>query len=67
MRLQPIMARAAALGVAGILLLTSTVQAAEVRVVSSGGFAAAYRVLAPANGSVRIGANVTNPETYLHA
>jgi molybdate transport system substrate-binding protein len=47
MRLQPIMARAAALGLAGILLLTSTVQAAEVRVVSSGGFAAAYRALAP--------------------
>ena len=48
MRLQPIMARAAALGVAGILLLTSTVQAAEgYGWFSSGGFAAAYRALAP--------------------
>ena len=47
MRQQPIVARAAALGLAGILLLASAVQAAEVRVVSSGGFAAAYRVLAP--------------------
>ena len=52
MRLQPIMTRAAALGLAGIVLMASTVQAAEVRVVSSGGFAAAYprtwpRVRAP--------------------
>lgn len=47
MRLQPILIRVAALGLAGILLLAGAVQAAEVRVVSSGGFAAAYRMLAP--------------------
>ena len=47
MRSQPIMIRAAALGLVGIVLLDCAVQAAEVRVVSSGGFAAAYRVLGP--------------------
>ncbi len=40
------LARAACLGSA-LLLLAGAVQAAEVKVVSSGGFAAAYRVLAP--------------------
>jgi len=47
MQRQPITARAGALGFAAILLLAGTVQAAEIRVVSSGGFAAAYRALAP--------------------
>jgi molybdate transport system substrate-binding protein len=47
MKLQPIVSRAAALGLAGILLLAGAVQAAEIRVVSSGGFAAGYRALAP--------------------
>ena len=47
MRLQPIASRAAALGLAGILFLAGAVHAAEIRVVSSGGFAAAYRALAP--------------------
>jgi molybdate transport system substrate-binding protein len=36
-----------ALSLAGILLVTSTAQAAVVTVVSSGGFAVAYRALAP--------------------
>jgi molybdate transport system substrate-binding protein len=35
-------------GIAGVLLATGTVQAAVIRVVSSAGFAAAYRALAPA-------------------
>ena len=47
MRLQPVASRAAALGLAGILFLAGAVHAAEIRVVSSGGFAAAYRALAP--------------------
>ena len=41
------MTRAFVLGVAGIVLLTGVVEAAVVKVVSSGGFAAAYRALAP--------------------
>lgn len=41
------MTRIAAICLAGILLFTGTVKAAVVRVVSSGGFAAAYRALAP--------------------
>ena len=47
MKPQPIMTRATVLGLAGIVLMACAVQAAEVRVVSSGGFAAAYRVLGP--------------------
>jgi molybdate transport system substrate-binding protein len=43
-----VMARAAALGLIAALFLATTVQAAEIRVVSSGGFAAALRTLAPA-------------------
>jgi molybdate transport system substrate-binding protein len=43
----PTLTRAFALSVAGILLLTGVVVAAVVKVVSSGGFAAAYRALAP--------------------
>ena len=39
--------RAAAFGLAAFALLSSAVQAAEIHVVSSGGFAAAYRALAP--------------------
>ena len=39
--------RTAALGFAAFLLVASAVQAAEIHVVSSGGFAAAYRTLAP--------------------
>ena len=45
--LLPTMTRAFVLSVAGILLLTGVVEAAVVKVVSSGGFAAAYRALAP--------------------
>jgi molybdate transport system substrate-binding protein len=41
------MTRVFALWIAGILLFAATVEAAVVKVVSSGGFAAAYRVLAP--------------------
>ena len=41
------MTRTAALGLAAFLLVASAVQAAEILVVSSGGFAAAYRTLAP--------------------
>jgi molybdate transport system substrate-binding protein len=41
------MTRGIALGMAGILLVTGAVQAAVVTVVSSGGFAGAYRMLAP--------------------
>ena len=44
---QPILRRAACLGLAGFLLLAGAAQADEVRVVSSGGFAAAYRTLMP--------------------
>jgi len=47
MRRRLFLSRAAALGFAG-LFLAGAVRAAEVRVVSSGGFAAAYRELAPA-------------------
>jgi len=39
-------AKAIALGLAGLLLSTGTVQATEIKVMSSGGFAAAYRALA---------------------
>jgi molybdate transport system substrate-binding protein len=39
--------RGVALSIAGMLLVTGAVQAAVVMVVSSGGFAAAYRALAP--------------------
>src|SRR5690242_7844243 len=41
------LSRAVALGSAVLLLLAGAVQAAELTVVSSGGFAAAYRELAP--------------------
>jgi molybdate transport system substrate-binding protein len=41
------MTRVVALSIAGILLVTGAVQAAVVTVVSSGGFAGAYRALAP--------------------
>jgi molybdate transport system substrate-binding protein len=41
------MTRVLALGFASILLVAGTAEAAVVHVVSSGGFAAAYRVLAP--------------------
>jgi molybdate transport system substrate-binding protein len=41
------MTRGIGLSFAGILLVTGALQAAVVRVVSSGGFAAAYRALAP--------------------
>jgi molybdate transport system substrate-binding protein len=41
------MARSIVFGAAGILLVTGPVEAAIVTVVSSGGFAAAYRALAP--------------------
>jgi molybdate transport system substrate-binding protein len=44
---QSIARRAACIGLAASFLLMGAVQAAEVRVVSSGGFAAAYRSLAP--------------------
>jgi molybdate transport system substrate-binding protein len=47
MKLQRTMKRVTALAVLGLLLAVAVAQAAEVRVVSSGGFAAAYRVLAP--------------------
>jgi molybdate transport system substrate-binding protein len=47
MSLQPILRRTACLGLAGFLLLAGAAQADEVRVVSSGGFAAAYRTLTP--------------------
>src|SRR5271165_4320263 len=42
------MTRGIPLGIAGVLLATGAVQAAVIRVVSSAGFAAAYRALAPA-------------------
>jgi molybdate transport system substrate-binding protein len=41
------LSRAATLSFATVLFMAGAVRAAEVRVVSSGGFAAAYRVLAP--------------------
>ena len=47
MRRRLFLARAVALGITSILLFTGLAKAAEVRVVSSGGFAAAYRALAP--------------------
>ncbi|HEY9347183.1 MAG TPA: substrate-binding domain-containing protein [Inquilinus sp.] len=47
MTLPPIVSRAAALATAGLLLIVQPVAAAELQVVSSGGFAAAYRALAP--------------------
>lgn len=47
MMLPPIVSRAAGLAVAGLLLLVQPVAAAELQVVSSGGFAPAYRALAP--------------------
>ena len=47
MTLPPILSRATALAVAGLLLLVQPIAAAELQVVSSGGFAAAYRALAP--------------------
>ena len=47
MKSQLIMTRAAALALVGVVLMACAVQAAEVRVVSSGGFAAAFRVLGP--------------------
>ncbi|WP_225773693.1 substrate-binding domain-containing protein [Inquilinus sp. Marseille-Q2685] len=47
MTLPSIVSRAAALAVAGLMLLVQPVAAAELQVVSSGGFAAAYRALAP--------------------
>jgi molybdate transport system substrate-binding protein len=47
MKLRSIPRRAFALGIAGTLLLAGAVEAAEIRVVSSGGFSAAYKALAP--------------------
>ena len=47
MRRRLFLGRAVALGITSILLFTGLAKAAEVRVVSSGGFAAAYRALAP--------------------
>ena len=47
MRLKPISRRTAGLGLAAFLLFTGAGRLAEIRVVSSGGFAAAYRELAP--------------------
>jgi molybdate transport system substrate-binding protein len=47
MTLPPIVSRAAALATAGLLLLVQPAAAAELQVVSSGGFAPAYRALAP--------------------
>jgi molybdate transport system substrate-binding protein len=44
---QSITRRAACIGLAASFLLMGAAQAADVRVVSSGGFAAAYRSLAP--------------------
>lgn len=42
-----IFARALVLGLAGVVLVAGEAAAAEIRVVSSGGFAAAYRALVP--------------------
>lgn len=47
MKSRPILRRAVCLGFAATLFLAGAARAAEVRVVSSGGFAAAYRALAP--------------------
>ena len=47
MKPKPSMPRFAVLWFAVLILFASAVQAAEIRVVSSGGFAAAYRALAP--------------------
>jgi molybdate transport system substrate-binding protein len=47
MMLPSIVSRTAAVAAAGLLLLVQPVTAAELQVVSSGGFAAAYRALAP--------------------
>jgi molybdate transport system substrate-binding protein len=47
MRRRSFLSRAVALGITGIFLFPGLATAAEVRVVSSGGFAAAYRALAP--------------------
>jgi len=47
MKRRPFISGAAALGLIAAVFLAGAVQAAEVHVVSSGGFAAAYRALAP--------------------
>jgi molybdate transport system substrate-binding protein len=47
MKRRSVLSRAAAFAVAAGLLLSVAARAADVRVVSSGGFAAAYRALAP--------------------
>ena len=47
MRRRSFLSRAVALILAGSLLLSGAARAAEIRVVSSGGFAAAYKALAP--------------------
>lgn len=47
MTLPPIVSRAAALAATALLLLVQPVAAAELQVVSSGGFAPAYKALAP--------------------
>ena len=47
MRRRSFLTRAVTLGISGVFLFALATQAAEVRVVSSGGFAAAYRALAP--------------------
>ena len=44
---RPFITRVAAFGCAAFVLISSAVQAAEIHVISSGGFAAAYRALAP--------------------
>ena len=46
MRMRSIVSRAAALGIAGVLLL-GTADAAEIKVMLSGGFSTAYRELVP--------------------
>jgi molybdate transport system substrate-binding protein len=47
MKMQQIITRAAMLGVASVFLVVGAACAAEISVVSSGGFAAAYRALVP--------------------
>jgi molybdate transport system substrate-binding protein len=47
MRIGSIVSRAAALGVAGVLLFAGTAGAAEIKVMLSGGFSTAYRDLVP--------------------
>ena len=47
MRLKPILGRSLGVGLGAFLLLAGLPQAAEIHVVSSGGFAAAYKALAP--------------------